>query len=53
MQNTAQLIDALMDQDKLFEYMVFPNQRHGFEAKKREQSNRRTVDFWFRHLLNR
>ncbi len=53
MQNTVQLIDALTDQDKMFEYMVFPNQRHGFEAKKREQSSRRTVDFWFRHLLNR
>jgi dipeptidyl-peptidase-4 len=53
MQNTVQLIDALMDQDKAFEYMLFPNQRHGFQDKKRENSNRRTVDFWFRHLLNR
>ena len=53
MQNTVQLIDALMDQDKMFEYMVFPNQRHGFDGKKRDQSSRRTVDFWFRHLLDR
>jgi dipeptidyl-peptidase-4 len=53
MQNTIQLIDTLMDQDKVFEYMVFPNQRHGFRGKKREFSARRSVDFWFRHLLGR
>ena len=53
MQNTVQLIDALMEQDKIFEYMVFPNQRHGFGGKKRENANRRHVDFWFKHLLGR
>jgi dipeptidyl-peptidase-4 len=53
MQNTNQLIDALMDQDKIFEYMVFPNQRHGFGGKKRENASRRHVDFWFKHLLGR
>jgi dipeptidyl-peptidase-4 len=53
MQNTVQLIDALMDEGKLFEYMVFPNQRHGFRDKKRENASRRSVDFWFEHLLGR
>jgi dipeptidyl-peptidase-4 len=53
MQNTVQLIDALMDQDKVFEYMVFPNQRHGFGGKKRDNASRRHVDFWFKHLLGR
>jgi dipeptidyl-peptidase-4 len=53
MQNTIELIDALMDQDKSFEYMVYPNQRHGFRDKKRENSRRRSVDFWFKHLLGR
>ncbi len=53
MQNTIQLIDALMDEGKMFEYMVFPNQRHGFGGKKRENASRRSVDFWFKHLLNR
>ncbi len=53
MQNTLQFIDALMDQDKVFEYMVFPNQRHGFGGKKRENASRRSVDFWFKHLLGR
>jgi dipeptidyl-peptidase-4 len=53
MQNTVQLIDALMDQGKMFEYMVFPNQRHGFRGTKRENASRRSVDFWFKHLLGR
>ena len=52
-QNTIQFIDALMDQDKIFEYMVFPNQRHGFGGKKRENASRRNVDFWLKHLLGR
>jgi dipeptidyl-peptidase-4 len=53
MQNTIQLIDALMDQDKIFEFVLYPNQRHGFGGKKRENSSRRYVDFWFKHFLNR
>ncbi|MBM3285129.1 MAG: S9 family peptidase, partial [Candidatus Aminicenantes bacterium] len=53
MQNTVQLIDVLMDQDKMFEFMLYPRQRHGFVGKKRENSNRRAVDFWFKHLLGR
>jgi dipeptidyl-peptidase-4 len=53
MQNTIQLIDALMDQGKIFDFMLYPNQRHGFGGAKRENSNRRYVDFWFKNLLNR
>ena len=53
MQNTIQLIDALMEEDKLFEYMIFSNQRHGFGGKKRENASRRGVDFWFKDLLGR
>jgi len=53
MQNTVQLIDALMEEGKLFESMVFPNQRHGFGDKKRENASRRGVDFWLRNLLGR
>lgn len=53
MQNTIQLIDVLMDQDKIFEFVFYPNQRHGFGGKKRENSSRRYVDFWFKHFLNR
>jgi dipeptidyl-peptidase-4 len=52
MQNTIQLIDALMDLDKMFEFMLYPDQRHSFTGKKIENSNRRSVNFWFKHLLN-
>ncbi len=53
MQNTIQLVDALMDKGKMFELMVFPNQRHGFRETKRENANRRAVDFWFEHFFGR
>lgn len=54
MQNTVQLIDKLMDLGKTsFEFMLYPDQKHGFRAKKREHSNRAYIDFWFKHLLNR
>jgi dipeptidyl-peptidase-4 len=54
MQNTIQLISKLMDLDKTtFEFMVYPNQRHGYRGKKRAHSSRQSVDFWFKHLLKR
>jgi dipeptidyl-peptidase-4 len=53
MQNTTQLIDKLMDLGKKFEFMLYPNQRHGFRDTKRQHSNRHYVDFWFKHFLNR
>jgi dipeptidyl-peptidase-4 len=53
MQNTVELIDVLMDNDKVFDFMLYPDQRHGFGGKKREISNRRYVDFWFKNFLNR
>ncbi len=53
MQNSVQLINALMDEGKTFDFMLFPNQRHGYGGKKREAANRRAVDFWLRHLLGR
>jgi dipeptidyl-peptidase-4 len=53
MQNSVQLINALIDLDKPFDFVLFPNQRHGYGGKKGEAANRRAVDFWFRNLLNR
>lgn len=53
MQNTIQLIDRLIDLDKKFEFMLYPNQRHSFRGKKREYSNRHFIDFWFKHFLNK
>jgi dipeptidyl-peptidase-4 len=53
MQNTMQLISKLMDLGKQFEFMVYPDQRHGFRGNKRTHSSRHYVDFWFKHFLNR
>jgi dipeptidyl-peptidase-4 len=54
MQNTIQLMDALMDLGKsTFEFMVYPDQKHGTRGKKREHSNRHYIDFWFKHFLDR
>ena len=53
MQNTVQLIGKLMDLGKQFEFMLYPDQRHGFRGSKREHSNRHYVDFWFKYFLNR
>ncbi len=53
MQNTVQLISTFMDLDKVFEFMIYPDQRHGYRGKKRDHSNRHYVDFWFHHFLER
>jgi len=53
MQNTIQLINVLMDKDKIFDFVLYPGQRHGYRGKKRENSDRRYVDFWFENFLNR
>ncbi len=53
MQNTIQLINILMDKDKIFDFVLYPGQRHGYRGKKRENSDRRYVDFWFKNFLNR
>jgi dipeptidyl-peptidase 4 len=53
LQNSVQLINALMDEGKTFDFILYPNQRHGYGGKKRDASNRRAVDFWFKNLLGR
>ncbi len=54
MQNTTQLVSKLIDHKKKFQLMIYPDQRHGYRiGKKREHANRNSVDFWFKHFLNR
>jgi dipeptidyl-peptidase-4 len=52
-QNSVQFIDRLMDEDKDFGFMLMPKQRHGNRGKKLEFSNRRFINFLFKHFLNR
>jgi dipeptidyl-peptidase-4 len=54
MQNTIQLVDTLMDLDKSnFQFMVYPEQKHGTRGKKREHSNRHYLDFWIGNFVER
>ncbi len=53
MQNSVQLMSKLMDAGKDFEFMLYPDQRHGFRGKKREFSTRAENDFWMRSFFGR
>ncbi len=53
MQNSIQLMSKLMDAGKDFEFMLYPDQRHGYRGKKREFSNRADYAFWMRSFFGR
>jgi len=53
MQNTVQLIGKLMEAGKDFEFMLYPDQRHGFRGRTREFSNRASYRFWMKNFLGR
>jgi dipeptidyl-peptidase-4 len=52
MQNSIQLIDKLTDLNKSFEFMLYPNERHGIRPPKRFHATRESVSFWFRHFFD-
>ena len=52
MQNSIQLIDMLTDLNKPFEFMLYPNERHGIRPPKRFHSMRESVAFWLRHFFD-
>jgi dipeptidyl-peptidase-4 len=53
MQNSIQLINALQDKRKRFEFMLYPNQRHGISGNKAAHSLLETVSFIYRHMLQK
>jgi dipeptidyl-peptidase-4 len=53
MQNSVQLIARLMDAGKDFEFMLYPDQRHGYRGKKKDFSNRAEYAFWMRSFFGR
>jgi dipeptidyl-peptidase-4 len=50
-QNTVQLISRLMDLGKIFTFMLYPDQTHHTEGKKKIHLFRHYIDFWFKHFL--
>jgi dipeptidyl-peptidase-4 len=53
MQNIIQLISKMQDLNQDFELMIYPGGRHGWGGPKRVHSTRKTVEFWFHHLLDK
>ncbi|MDQ1351845.1 MAG: family peptidase [Acidobacteriota bacterium] len=52
MQNTTQFIDKAEDAGKMFELMLFPNERHGARAKRVIEA-KMELDFWLRKFFGK
>ncbi len=53
MQNCIQLIDVMENQNKHFEFMLYPGERHGWGAPKNVHSNSESYRFIYNNLLNK
>ncbi|MEM6763337.1 MAG: S9 family peptidase [Bacteroidota bacterium] len=52
MQNSLQVVDALTDLGKEFEFMAYPDQRHAYRGAKRTHFNKSAIRFWFKEFLS-
>lgn len=46
LQNTIQLMEALINENKHFEVMLYPGGYHGYRAKQAKHSNDEDIKFW-------
>jgi dipeptidyl-peptidase-4 len=53
MQNSIQLVDKLEDLGKNFEFMLYPNGRHGWGGAKGVHSRVEAARFWYKNLLEK
>jgi dipeptidyl-peptidase-4 len=53
MQNTIQLIDALQDHYKIFELMIYPDQRHGIGNTKKMHNLIENCRFIYKYMLEK
>jgi dipeptidyl-peptidase-4 len=53
LQNSIQLIDGLQDLNKSFEFMIYPNQRHGIGKTKARHNLTETCRFIYKNMLDR
>lgn len=54
-QHSLQLVDALQNRNKYFEFMIYPGERHSIGANnalKGVHNQTESYKFWYRHLLN-
>lgn len=53
MQNSIQLIDALQEQKKEFEFMLYPGERHGWGGNKGVHQRNENYRFYYKYLLEK
>lgn len=53
MQHSIVLINDLMDKVKLFEMMIYPEERHGYRGIKRVHNHKDSLDFWLRSFFGK
>ena len=51
MQNSLQLIGQLQELNKDFEFMIYPNGRHGWGGKKAIHNQNEQHQFWMKHFF--
>ncbi len=51
LQNSIHLISRLEDEGKIFEFMLYPEGRHGWSGAKSVHSKREANNFWLRNFL--
>jgi len=52
MQNSIQLIEKLVENQKNFTMMIYPGSKHGYRQDQRRHCRQNNVQFWFKHFLN-
>lgn len=53
MQNSLQLVGKLQDLNKDFEFMIYPNGRHGWGGNKATHNRNQQYKFWYKHFFNK
>jgi dipeptidyl-peptidase-4 len=53
MQNSLQLAGKLQDLNKDFEFMIYPNGRHGWGGAKATHNSNEQYQFWMKHFFNK
>ena len=53
MQNTIQVIDKFQEMGKHFEFMLYPEERHGISGLKGAHNRMETYRFIYKNLLNK
>ena len=52
-QNTLQLLDAMHEAGKKFDFMIYPDGMHGYRGYQGAHFNAANREFWLKHLLGR